>query len=142
MKPRKILSVALLALGTLLVGNASAANWEKIADGKISTIFVDAASMDRTGDIVALWYRQDFKHVISTDRQRPAYRSARVLSYYNCAEREVAAARWIAYQGNEGKGKVVFDESVEPLAYADVTADDTGRTLFNFACGRNRKNGP
>jgi hypothetical protein len=142
MKIRKNLSVALLLLGVFLASNACAANWEKIADGKISNILVDTGSLNRTGDIVALWYRQDFKRAMSTGKPGHPYRSSKVLSYFNCAEHEVAAARWIKYEGNEGKGRVVFDESVEQLAYADITTDVAGRTLFNFACGRGRKNGP
>jgi hypothetical protein len=118
----------------LWAATAHAAQWQRIADNKMSTTFVDTKSIERTGDIVAMWYRRDFKRPMTREKQGKPYRSSEVMMYYNCAENEAATARWIAYEKIGAKGRIIFDEKVAPLAYADVATDEGGRALYNFAC--------
>lgn len=134
----KTLCIALLALCGLLAENASAAHWVKVVDSKTSRIFVDTDSINRIGDIVSAWYKRDFTHPIAAQKNNQRYRSSKVLSYYNCTEREVAHARWITYANQDASGKAISTEEVDSLQYGDISADDTGEPIFNFVCNYSR----
>lgn len=126
--------VALVALCGLSVWNADASDWVKAVESRTSRIFVDTGSISRTGDIVAAWYRRDFSHPMVAETKSRQYKSAKVLNYYNCADREVAAAQWITYENREGQGRVVSNEKVLALEYGDVPTGDAGEAVFNFVC--------
>jgi len=130
----KTLCVALMGLCGLLVGNADAANWVKVVDSGTSRVFVDTDSIKRTGDIVAAWYRRDFNRPMPAEKGHRLYRSAKVLNYYNCPDREVAAAQWITYENKDGRGKVISNEKVNSLVYGDVPRGEAGEAIFDFVC--------
>lgn len=123
----------------LAAHDALADHWVKAASGKISMIYVDTDSMDRTGDIVSVWFRQDFTSPLSTEKHNGAYRSSKVLNYYNCAEHEAATAQFITYEGAGGKGKVLSSEKADSLEYSDVSSDEASKQVFNFVCHSGRK---
>jgi len=126
-------AITLAFCGSLLALPVSAAQWVKITDSKVSAIYVDTASIKRTGDIVSAWYRRDFKRPMPSEKKLP-YLSSRVLNYYNCATREVAAAQWITYEKPGGEGKKVSSDRVEPLAYGDIPLGEAGIDVYNFVC--------
>lgn len=95
---------------------------------------MDTDSIDRVGDIVSAWYRREFTHPMVSEKNRQRYKSSKILSYYNCADREIAPARWITYADAEASGKIISNERVSPLEYGDVSADDAGEPIFNFVC--------
>ena len=130
----KALCIALLTLCGLFAGNADAAHWVKVVDSKTSRIYVDTDSINRIGDIVSAWYKRDFSHPIASGKSHQRYQSSKVLNYYNCADREIAHARWITFANREASGKPLSSEEVDSLQYGDVTADDTGEPIFNFVC--------
>jgi len=125
---------ALLALCCVLAANAAAANWVKVVGSGASQIFVDTGSIRQTGDIVSAWYRRDFNRPMLTEKKHLPYRSSRVLSYYNCADREVAPAQWITYEKTGGLGKVISNEKVISLSYGDVPRGEAGEAIFDFVC--------
>lgn len=123
----------------LSAGNAVASNWVKAVDSGTSKIFVDTDSINRTGDIVAAWYRRDFKHPMATEKKGRPYKSSKVLNYYNCSEHEIASAQWIRYEGNAGLGKVISNQKVIALEYGDIPPGEAGKPIFDFVCKYKRK---
>lgn len=130
----KALCAVLLAFCGLLTGTAGAANWVKVVDSNHSRVFVDTDSISRVGDIVSAWYKRDFAHPIPSEKSGQQYKTSKVLSYYNCADREVAPARWITYAEWDASGKPISNERVSPLEYGDISASEFGEAVFDFVC--------
>lgn len=136
----KTLCVTLMALCGLLAGSADAAHWEKVVDSKTSRIYVDTDSINRIGDIVTAWYRRDFNQPMVSEKNHRLYKSSKVLNYYNCTSREIAPARWITYEKQDGTGKILSNEKVISLTYGDVLPGEAGEAIFNFVCKYNKPN--
>ena len=125
---------ALLVLCCAPAANAAAVTWVKVVGSGASQIFVDTGSIRQTGDIVSAWYRRDFNRPMLTEKKHLPYRSSKVLSYYNCADREVAPAQWITYEKTGGMGKVISNEKVISLSYGEVPRGEAGEAVFDFVC--------
>lgn len=134
MCPHFIRCAALILLCGLSTGNANAANWVKVVDSKTSSIFVDIDSINRTGDIVTAWYRRNFNHPMISDKNNRPYKSSKVLNYYNCSDRSIAAVQWITYENKDGLGKVISNEKVIALAYGDILPGEASEAIFDFVC--------
>ena len=130
----KSFCIVLIVLCELVAGNAVASNWVKAVEGGTSKIFVDLDSINKTGNIVAAWYRRDFKHPMHAENKRRPYQSSKVLNYYNCSDNEIAAAQWITYEKTGGQGKIITNERVSSLEYGDIPLGETGKPLFDFIC--------
>lgn len=130
----KTFCIALMMLCALSAGNAIASNWVKAVDSGTSKIFVDTDSINRTGNIVAAWYRRDFNRPVATEKNGRSYKSAKVLNYYNCSDHEIAAAQWIRYEEKGGQGKIISNERVISLEYGDIPPGEAGKPIFDFIC--------
>ncbi|MDX8400170.1 MAG: hypothetical protein R8K20_07965, partial [Gallionellaceae bacterium] len=97
------LSLLLMLLLGLSAGNAEA-KWVKLFSNKESKITIDTSSIVRTGDIVSVWYRRDFNRSMAIQKSTQRYQSSKVLYYYNCTDRQMAAAQWITYEKKGGLG--------------------------------------
>ena len=127
-------SFTLIVLCGLSAGNADAAKWVKVVDNKTYKILVDTDSIIGTGGIVAAWYRRNFDRPMAAEKGSQLYRSAEVLNYYNCSEREIAPAQWITYEKLDGRGKIISNERVSSLEYGDISADGANQAIFEFVC--------
>jgi hypothetical protein len=130
----RVASSTFIVLCALSAGNADAANWVKVVDSKTSRVFVDTSSINRTGDIVTAWYKRDFNQPMVSEKNRPPYKSSKVLNYYNCSDREIATAQWITYANKDGLGKAISNQKVISLEYGDVPPGETGEAVFDFVC--------
>ena len=130
----RVASFMLMALCGLATESAYASTWVKAVDSRTSIIFVDTDSINSTGDIVAAWYLRDFNSPMAAEKSSLTYRSAKVLIYYNCSGREIAAAQWITYENKNGSGKVVSNERVNSLVYGEVPPGEAGEAIFDFVC--------
>ena len=128
------LCITLVVFYGLTAGNVDAATWVKVVASSTSRIFVDTGSIIKTGDIVTAWYRRDFNRPIASKKIHRPYKSSKVLNYYNCSSREIAAAQWITYENNNGTGKIVSNEKVISLAYGDIPPGEAGEPVFDFLC--------
>jgi len=130
----KLSCIALVAFCGLSASVADAATWVKAIDSKTSRIFVDTSSINRTGGIVAAWYRRDFNHPMPAEKKAQLYKSSKVLNYYNCSDHEVAPAQWITYENRDGLGKIISNEKVVALEYGEVPSGEAGAAVFDFVC--------
>ncbi|MDX8399537.1 MAG: hypothetical protein R8K20_04750, partial [Gallionellaceae bacterium] len=67
------------------------------------------------------------------------YQSSKVLYYYNCTDRQMAAAQWITYDKKGGLGKVIFNKKVVVLEYGDVSDGNPSGVIFKFVCKTSKK---
>ncbi len=133
----RIRHLALLAIFGLPAEPVHAEWLEVMANiDKGQTIYVDADSIHRNGDLVELWTLYDYK--TSQRAGQDEYRSRKVQNEFNCAQEVRRMLSVTEFSDNMGNGKVVYEKpsllSAEPR-WTRVQPG-VGETLLKVACGK------
>lgn len=129
---------ALVALAGLLAGNVQAANWVKIVGEKDGIeIAIDAKSIRTTDGVVQAW--ELFNFDTPDQFQGKSASSVKYLYNHKCAERTVALARGIFYEGRDGEGDELSDNASSEIVYLEPIPGTVGEKGLNFVCSYARK---
>ena len=122
----------ILLLLTLSVGSAWA-EWTEIGgtdDGM--TVYIDYATIRRTGNLVEFWRLIDLKTTQKLVGIR--FLSSKSQWQYDCLEKQEQGLAFTYFSKNMGKGVVVH--SRDALAWEPVSPESIGETIFNIVCDK------
>jgi hypothetical protein len=96
-----------------------------------ATVYADPATIQRKGEVVKMWYLQDFK-TSQTILKKP-YVSSRSQDEYDCTGDRHRALASTTFSGHMGSGKVRSSYSIkgkwEPVSPGTIT-----HSLWKVAC--------
>ena len=124
---RKVILLMLLTV----VSNSAMAEWANVASNENATIYVDAATIQRAGNIAKMWQLTDFR--TANKDMGEAYMSMKDQNEYDCKEVKVRRRASSQHSGNMGKGKVVYSDSYT-TRWKPVPPDSGIEILWKFAC--------
>ena len=96
-----------LVLSFLVWNQIAHADWVEIGKNENGTFFVHADSIEKTGEMVKMWYLIDFKKN-QVDSSTRSFRSTKDQSEYDCKEQRTRTLYYNNYAEQMGTGKVIF----------------------------------
>ncbi len=124
---RKVVLMMLLAV----VSNSAMAEWVGVASNKYTAIYVDPASIQRSGNMSKMWILTDYK--TANKDMGEAYLSTKDQNEYDCKEVKVRRRASSQHSKNMGGGKVVYSDSYT-TRWKPVPPDSGIEILWKFAC--------
>lgn len=123
---------ALLIL-LLLPGWAGAAQWEKVASGPNSELYIDRGSATMAGPAHKVWTLNSFRSAQSTP-DGTTYWSVKALNLYSCAERSATLQAQLFYPEPMGQGDPVLNYKYERFGPEDVVPDSLADNALAAVC--------
>ena len=99
----------LLGLMLLMTATAASAEWMRSGGNDRLIQYVDIATIRRNGNFVKMWHLTDFNTVQTTDGA--SYLSQKSQQEYDCKEEKSRILAFSWFDGQMGKGKVVYSDS-------------------------------
>ena len=124
---RRIILMMLLTV----VSHSAMAEWIAVGSNKSTTIFVDTATIQRTGNMATMWHLTDFK--TPQKDMGEEYLSTKDQNEYDCKATKMRRRASSQHSANMGKGKVVYSDSFA-TRWKPVTPDSGVEILWKFAC--------
>lgn len=125
---RKIILV-LLAVAS----NGAHAEWKNVGSNENTAIYVDPATIQRSGNVAAMWHLTDFK--TAQRDMGDTYKSLKDQNEYDCKEIKSRRRASTQHSENMGKGKVVYSDSFT-TKWKPVPPESGIEILWKFACAR------
>lgn len=114
-------------------------------NGALATVFVDAASVLKTGKHVRAWVTTDFSEfqggkATDASGNSTAYMSSQQLMLFDCATRDIGYGSWFGFDGRRGSGVLVIKENVAAPTQANspVRPNSVGNELVTWICKQKR----
>lgn len=130
------LAAALLtSLAFLPVRATSAADWQELLRNDKFTVWVDAESLMRQGDVVQAWEKFSYRvSDVTYDGKR--HQSFSQLTYYDCRERRMAAKSRAVFSGENLQGDVVdsAEWKDDALEWEDVLPESLADVILMTTC--------
>src|SRR4051812_19899724 len=126
---------ATAALLCACIGSASAA-WERAAamdDGMV--IYFDAATAQKTGDVVKMWGLLDYK-TPETDAGGKPYQSVKLLQEFDCKAAQGRTRYYSFHSAAMGGGQLVHSEARPEAEWLPANRAKPGEILWKAACVR------
>jgi len=123
-------------VGGMLLAVASGhagAEWQSLGDTGNAELFVDRATLVRSGETVKLWTVYALKTPGSANGV--AYVSLKRQDEFDCAGSRMRGVQISAHAEPLGEGKVVASEKGSG-AWQAVAPQSTGEKLWKLACGK------
>ena len=126
----------LLTLLMMLGGGTVYAEWLEVGSSENAggyTVYVDADTMRRTGNLLTMWVLFDYKTM-----QKPAslsYWSSRVQKQYDCTEEVDRRLEFTWFSANMSRGDVIYTNSEEGK-WRPVAPGTIGQILWKVACAK------
>jgi hypothetical protein len=132
MTDRGIRMTRLLLITLLVLSSGPAyAEWVKINENDIFTVYADPDTIRRQGDLVKMWILYDYKTLQSATGV--AHLSDSIQLEANCTEKLQRSLAYTWWSGNMRDGNVVFNHSGEGN-WIPIGSGTVGHTLWSFAC--------
>ena len=128
---RKFVLPVLLAV----VSSSAAAEWVKVGghDDDPATVYVDRATMRRTGHMVKMWSLFDYKSARVPGEPLEPYLSMRGQSEYDCKNRRSRALAISFHPNNMARGELSYSNT-DPDNWRPVSPGSIAETLWKLAC--------
>ena len=124
----------LVAVLTLLVPFAAQAEWQKVVTTDSGTIYIDDASIKRTGPIRSFWSLLDYK--TPQKAQRGAfYVSTRTHMEMDCRKEMVHMLQFSMHTGPMLTGEIIDTQGVM-REWQSIPPDTPLVNVFRFVCGK------
>ena len=101
------------------------------------TIYVDPATVLRTGDLVKMLVLYDFRFVQAINNT--SYLSATWQQQFDCAGHRSRHLSYRYHSDNMGNGKLMLAGDDENNKWSAVTPKSTAGILWTIACSKNRQ---
>lgn len=113
------------------------ADWSFIAKTDALTLYGEANTKHRTGNIVRLWSMADYNAVQSIRLPPPLlwtnYQSLRELKEFDCASRQHRSLKTVLFAARLAKGESLYGFE-NAGAFAPVAAAALDEAQFQYAC--------
>ncbi len=122
----------LLTLILAVVSSSAMAEWVKVSEDKLVTVYADPTTIRKIGDKVKMWALWDYSTAQEGDSK--PYMSVRIQNEYNCKEETDRQIYATTFSGNMLEGNTIDTQGGrdwEPIAPRTI-----GETLWKFACGK------
>ena len=113
------------------VSSSAMAEWVSVGSNENTMIYVDQATVKRTGNMATMWHLTDFNHV-HKDMGEP-YLSTKYQNEYDCKEMQWRRRAASQHSKNMGGGKVVYSNTYT-TRWKPVPPDSGVEILWKFAC--------
>ncbi len=123
----------MLTLMLALIGTNAMAEWTAVDKTDYMVVYVDFATIRRTGDIVTMWSLNNFKTIQTGTSGK--FLSASTEDEYDCKKEQNRLLAQSEYSGSMQGGTVVFDDS-EPGGWKPITPNSVREALWKVACGK------
>jgi len=123
-------------LALVALSGGAAAAWERVGvadDGMV--VYADAATIQKSGDLVKMWSLLDYKLAQKDDNGRP-YLSAKLLHEFNCKVEQARTRYFSIHAGQMAAGKLVASEVRGNNEWLPAGRTFIGETLLRIACGK------
>jgi hypothetical protein len=124
----------LLILSFIFWSQIARADWVEIGANESGTFFVHAASIEKSGDMVKMWFLINFKRN-QVDSSTRSFRSTKDQSEYDCKEQRTRTLYYNNYAEKMGTGKIVFNMK-DPFVWRPATPGSISADLLKIACGK------
>lgn len=114
-----------------LSGNV-AAKWERVFGNEESQVYVDMATIRRSGNIAKMWTLNDYTEVEVAGKR--GYLSQKVMLEFDCANELMRAVSAIEYTGQLGAGVSVGGETDFNAKWVPIPPSTRGETLWKMVC--------
>jgi len=127
-------AAVLVAVLTLLVPFAAQAEWQKVVTTDSGTIYIDDASIKRTGPIRSFWSLLDYK--TPQKAQRGAfYVSTRTHMEMDCRKEMVHMLQFSMHTGPMLTGEIIDTQGVM-REWQSIPPDTPLVNVYRFVCGK------
>jgi TonB family protein len=127
----------LMLIVLLLAAGSAWGEWTGIGKVGDETIYLDFATIRRTGNLVKAWTLWDYK-TVRTLSGGGKYLSAKTQMQLDCKEEGLRTIAFVKYSGHMGEGNVASSNS-DPTTWDPVVPSTIGETLFNTVCTKQRE---
>lgn len=117
----------------LLVATNASAEWTLMKRDDEISIYMDFATIRRSGDMAKAWELQDFTQPKRLADESP-YLSAKVLWEYDCADERERIVAIQQFAGQMGGGKIGWTYHDSPMKWAPIAPGSVAVELWKRAC--------
>ena len=122
----------LLTLVLAVVSSSAMAEWVKVSEDKLVTVYADPTTIRKLGNKVKMWVLVDYKK----DEEEFGILSARLKEEYDCKEKKQRILFMAFYSGHMGKDETVEILSEPEGSWQQPLVGDLAEALLEFACGK------
>lgn len=123
-----------LTLYLAAASSASQAAWLEIGANETGTFYVDPPTIQRSGDIVKMWYLVDFKST-QVDTNTKSFLSSKDQSEYDCKQERTRTLYYNNYSEKMGSGTIIFTLK-DPLQWRPAGTGTIAAALLKIACSK------
>jgi len=123
---------AILMMLLAAVSSSAMAEWVKVSEDKLVTVYADPTTIRKIGDKVKMWALWDYSTAQEGDSK--PYMSVRIQKEFNCKEETDRQIYATSFSDNMAGGHTIGRQGGkkwEPIAPRTI-----GETLWKFACGK------
>lgn len=126
-----------VALLLTALSSSAAAEWVRIGIGYgvLGTIYVDSATIRRTGNMVKMWELFDLTTADKLGSDK-LYLSVKSQSEYDCIDESARSLYASFHSGNMGRGELVYVMQDLPGNWQPVPPQSNQQALWKVACGK------
>ncbi len=122
----------LLTLMLAVVSSSAMAEWVKVSEDKLVTVYADPTTIRKLGNKVKMWVLVDYKK----DEEEFGILSARLKEEYDCKEKKQRILFMAFYSGHMGKDETVEILSEPEGSWQQPLVGGLAEALLEFACGK------
>jgi hypothetical protein len=122
------------ALAWLLASSAAQAEWQKVTTTDSGTIYIDDASIKRTGAVRSFWSLLDYRAPQKTQRGA-FYVSTRTHMEMDCRKETVHILQFSMHTGPMLTGEIIDTQGVM-REWQSIPPDTPLVSVYKFVCGK------
>jgi hypothetical protein len=121
----------ILLLIVLLISTNAMAEWVEIGKSKNFIVYVDPATIRKSGNMVKIWSLHDYK----TAQGSIPYMSSRLEREHDCIEKRGKQLFLAFYSKNMGRGGSIWKDT-ESRNWLPVASGTIKEVVWKYACGK------
>ena len=136
---RMVCVACLISLSGLPSAQAAKPDWQMVAETSDFSLWVDAASLQKEGNIVKVWAKLEFKTAQPIYRgSAKMKRSDRRHDYVDCFTRASALKSAASFSESNLHGAQVarYESDASDMEWEQVTPNSVAAVILEFACAR------
>ena len=126
------MNILILAVALFIVATTANAAWSKLDDGDTFIVYVDNATIQRSGNIATMADLSDYKKE-RTSATGVVYLSQKARQEFNCKEGLRRRLSFTWHSEKMGNGKVVYT-SDKTEEWSPIPRGSLGQALWQAAC--------